>query len=85
MVKTEESAGAVIQRCSVNKVFENLCKIQRKIPVLDYQYFVLSYQVYIFLSEARLEKGEVEHKNYLRITPECFDDLILLMKDDITK
>ena len=33
LVRTEESAGAVIQRCSVKRFFEKLQKIHRKIPV----------------------------------------------------
>ena len=40
--------------------------------------------MYIFFSEVRLEEEE-EHKNYLRITPECFHKLIVLVKDNITK
>ena len=42
------------------------------------------YYVYIFLSEVCLEEEE-EYRNYLRITPECFDALFALVKDDITK
>ena len=30
LITTEESAGAVIQRCSVNKVFEKLRQIKAK-------------------------------------------------------
>ena len=33
LVRTEESAGAVIQTCSVRRFFEKLRKIHRKIPV----------------------------------------------------
>ena len=40
--------------------------------------------VYILLSEVRLEE-EKEYKNYLRITPEYFDELFVLMKDGMTK
>ena len=39
--------------------------------------------MYIPLSEVLLEEEE-EYKNYLRITPECFDELFVLAKDDIT-
>ena len=35
-VGTEESAGTIIWRCSVKKVFEKLSKIHRKMPVLEY-------------------------------------------------
>ena len=42
------------------------------------------YQVYILLSEVRLEEEE-EYKHYLRMTPECFEELLVLVKDDITK
>ena len=41
--------------------------------------------MYIDLSEVRLEEEEEEYKNYLRVTPECFDELFLLAKDNITK
>ena len=37
----------------------------------------------IFLFEVCLEEEE-EYKNYLRITPKCFDELFVLAKDDIT-
>ena len=36
------------------------------------------------LSELRLEEEE-EYKNYLKMTPGCFDKLFELMKEDITK
>ena len=39
--------------------------------------------MYILLSEVYL--GEGEYKNYLRIIPECFDELFVLVKNDITK
>ena len=42
------------------------------------------YSVYIFLSEVRLEEEE-EYKNYLRIASQCFDELFVLVKGDITK
>ena len=37
-----------------------------------------------FLSEVHLEEEE-EYKNDLRITPECFDKLFGVVKDNITK
>ena len=37
----------------------------------------------IFLFEVCLEEEE-EYKNYLRITPECFDELFVLAKDITT-
>ena len=40
--------------------------------------------MYIPLPEVLLEEEE-EYKNYLRITPVCFDELFVLVKDDITK
>ena len=40
--------------------------------------------MYIFLSEVCLQEEE-EYNNYLRITPECFDELFVLVKGDITK
>ena len=40
--------------------------------------------MYILLSEVHLEEEE-EYKHYLRMTPECFEELFVLMKDDITK
>ena len=40
--------------------------------------------MYIFLSEVRLDEEE-EHENCLRITPECFDELPVLVKDGVTK
>ena len=40
--------------------------------------------MYIFLSEVCLEEEE-EYENYLRINPECVDDLFVLVKDDIIK
>ena len=39
--------------------------------------------MYIFVSEVRLE--EEEYKNYLKITPECLDELFVPVTDDITK
>ena len=36
------------------------------------------------LSELRLEEEE-EYKNYLRMTPGCFNELLELVKEDITK
>ena len=42
------------------------------------------YQVYILLAEVCLVEEE-GYKNYLRITPECFDKLFVLMKGDVTK
>ena len=41
------------------------------------------YLVYTLLSDVHLEEKE-EYKNYLRITPECFNKLFVLVKD-ITK
>ena len=38
--------------------------------------------MYILHAEVHLEEEE-EYKNYLRITPECFDELFVLMKDKI--
>ena len=43
------------------------------------------YWVHTFLVEVRLEEEEEECQNYLKITPECFDKLFILMNDDITK
>ena len=40
--------------------------------------------MYIFLSELHVEE-EQEYKNYLRITPECFDGLFVLMRGSIIK
>ena len=40
--------------------------------------------MYIFLSAVRLEEEE-EYENYLMITPECFDKLLVRVKDVITK
>ena len=40
--------------------------------------------MYIFLSEVGLEE-EKQYKHYLRINPECFDELFVLAKDNITK
>ena len=40
--------------------------------------------MYILLSEVRLEEKE-EYKIYLSITYECFDDLFVLKKDNVTK
>ena len=40
--------------------------------------------IYIFLFEVHLEEKE-EYKNYLRITTECFDELFVLVKNDITQ
>ena len=40
--------------------------------------------MYIFLSEVCLDEEE-EYENYLRITPECFDELLVLVKDSVTK
>ena len=45
--------------------------------------------MYIFLSEVRLEEEEEEeeeeeYKNYLRMTPECFEELFALLNDDVT-
>ena len=42
------------------------------------------YKVYILLSEACLAE-EGEYKNYLRIIPECFNQLFVILKDNITK
>ena len=41
------------------------------------------YLVFTLLSDVHLEEKE-EYKNYLRITPECFNKLFVLVKD-ITK
>ena len=38
----------------------------------------------IFLSEVHLEEKQ-EYENYLRITPECFNELFVLVKNDITQ
>ena len=38
----------------------------------------------IFFSDVCLEE-EKEYKNYLMMTPECFDKLFVLLKDDIRK
>ena len=35
LFRSEESAGAVMRRCTVNQVFEKLRKIHREIPVLE--------------------------------------------------
>ena len=40
--------------------------------------------MYILLPGVHLEEKE-EYENYLRITPECFDKLFVLVKDNITK
>ena len=40
--------------------------------------------MYIFLSKVHLEK-EQDSKNYLRIAPGSFDELFVLVRDDITK
>ena len=42
--------------------------------------------MYIFLSEVRFEEEEEEekYKNYLRMTPECFEELFALLNDDVT-
>ena len=42
------------------------------------------YNAYILLCEVRWEEEE-EYKNYLRITPKCFDKLFGLVKDNIKK
>ena len=42
------------------------------------------YQVYIFPSEVRLQEKE-DYQNYSRITPECFDKIFVLLKDDVTQ
>ena len=44
----------------------------------------MSCQIYILLSEVRLEEEE-EYKSYLRIIPEYFDELFEILKDGITK
>ena len=58
------------------------------IHVFDWLYFTqcptFPLSSYIYLSEVCLEEKE-EHKNYLRIPPECFNELYVLVKDDITK
>ena len=45
---------------------------------------LVRYYVYIFLSEVCLKEKE-EYRIYLRITPECFDELLVLVKGNITK
>ena len=45
---------------------------------------LVRYYVHIFLFEVHLEEEE-EYKNYLRITPVCFDKLFVLVKDNIAK
>ena len=40
--------------------------------------------MYILLPGAHLEEKE-EYKNYLSKTPECLDELFVLVKDNITK
>ena len=37
----------------------------------------------MFFSEVRLEEKE-EYEHYLRINPECFDQLLVLVMDGIT-
>ena len=76
--------------------FEKLDKTHRKIPVkflrtpifVKYLQTVASelvrYFVYIFLSQVYLQEKQ-EYENYLRITPECFDEFFVLFKDDITQ
>ena len=45
---------------------------------------LVKYRKYIFLLEVSLEEEE-EHKNNLRITPECFDEICVFVKHDIKK
>ena len=40
--------------------------------------------MYVLVRGAHLEEKE-EYKNYLSKTPECFDELFVLVKDNITK
>ena len=42
LVGMEESVGAVIQRCSVNKVLKKLQKTHWKLPVLEYPFNEIS-------------------------------------------
>ena len=70
------------------KVFScEFCEVFKNIYFIEYLGTTASelgrYYVHIFLFEVRLE--EEEHKNYLRITPECFDKLFVLAKNVITK
>ena len=71
------------------KVFScEFCEVFRNTYFVEYLQTVASesvtYQVYIFLSEARLEE-EGEYENHLSINPECVDELFVLLKDDIIK
>ena len=74
---------AKIFSCEFCKAFQNTCIIEY-LPTGASE--SVRYWVHTFLVEVRLEEEEEEEcKNYLKITPECFDKLFILMKDDITK
>ena len=75
---------AKIFSCEFCKAFQNTCIIEYLPPTGASE--SVRYWVHTFLVEVRLEEEEEEEcKNYLKITPECFDKLFILMKDDITK
>ena len=67
---------------------DEFCKAFKNTYFVEYLQTAASdsvrFKVYILLSKVHLEEEE-EYKNYLRITPECFDKLFVLVKDDITK
>ena len=63
------------------EVFKNTYFVEY---LLTAAFELASYKVYIFLSEVHLEE-EKEYKNLFRMTPECFDKLFVLSKDNITK
>ena len=71
--------------------FHEFCKVFKNTYFAEYMRTVASeskrYQVYMFLSEVRLEEENQykECKNYLRITSEYFDELFVYAKDHIMK
>ena len=80
---------ATLLKVTLTKMFScEFCDVFKNTYFVGYLRTIASesvrYYVYIFLSEVCLEEEE-EYRNYLRITPECFDALFTLVKDDITK
>ena len=89
LMKLQASRPAPLSEIDSSKgVFQCICKDFKNIHFVEYLQMAASesvrYQMYIFLSEVCLQEEE-EYNNYLRITPECFDELFVLVKGDITK
>ena len=86
LVRKEESARAVNRRCSVKMVFEKLRRIHRKIPEPESLFNEVSgLETCNFDSSKDVFTRILRKSIKLRVTHECFDELFVLVNNDITK